>query len=83
MKKLLLTTIAALCVVSVWAWKPIFIGHRGSYMGVMNTVEAYNNGVDHYGYQGLECDVRVTADGHYVISHDETTNSVGGNLTVA
>lgn len=36
-----------------------------------------------YGYQGLECDVRVTADGYYVISHDETTNSVGGNLTVS
>lgn len=83
MKKLLLTIIATLCVVNAWAWKPIFIGHRGSYMGVMNTVEAYNNGVDHYGYQGLECDVRVTADGYYVISHDETTNSVGGNLTVA
>ena len=42
---------------SAGAWKPIFIGHRGSYMGVMNTAEAYNNGVDHYGYQGLECDV--------------------------
>ena len=83
MKKLLLTIIATLCVVNAWAWKPIFIGHRGSYMGVMNTVEANNNGVDHYGYQGLECDVRVTADGYYVISHDETTNSVGGNLTVA
>ena len=83
MKKLLLTTISALCMLNAWAWKPIFIGHRGSYMGVMNTVEAYNNGVDHYGYQGLECDVRVTADGYYVISHDETTNSVGGNLTVA
>ena len=68
---------------SAGAWKPIFIGHRGSYMGVMNTAEAYNNGVDHYGYQGLECDVRVTADGYYVISHDETTNRVGGNLTVA
>lgn len=52
-------------------------------MGVMNTAEAYTNGVDHYGYQGLECDVRVTADGYYVISHDETTNAVGGNLTVA
>ncbi len=83
MKKLLLTTIAISCIACAWAWKPTFIGHRGSYMGVMNTVEAFTNGVDHYGYQGLECDVRVTADGHYVISHDETTNSVGGNLTVA
>ena len=83
MKKLLLATLALACALSAGAWKPIFIGHRGSYMGVMNTVEAYNNGVNHYGYQGLECDVRVTADGYYVISHDETTNAVGGNLTVA
>ncbi len=83
MKRLLLATLAALCMMSAWAWKPIFIGHRGSYNGVMNTVEAFNNGVDYYGYDGLECDVRVTADGHYVISHDETTNAVGGNLTVA
>ena len=83
LKRLLLTIVASSCVLGVFAWKPIFIGHRGSFMGVMNTVEAYNNGVNHYGYQGLECDVRVTADGYYVISHDETTNSVGGNLTVA
>ncbi len=83
MKRLILTIITLACTISTWAWKPIFIGHRGSYLGVMNTVEAYNNGVDHYGYQGLECDVRVTADGYYVISHDETTNAVGGNLTVA
>ena len=83
MKRLLFAIIAVACVFSAWAWKPIFIGHRGSYMGVMNTVEAYTNGVEHYGYQGLECDVRVTSDGYYVISHDETTNAVGGNLTVA
>lgn len=83
MKKLLLLILAFSCGLGAAAWKPIFIGHRGSYKGVMNTVEAFNNGVDYYGYQGLECDVRVTADGHYVISHDETTNGVGGNLTVA
>ncbi len=83
MKRLLLTMLAMACIVGAWAWKPTFIGHRGSYKGVMNTVEAYTNGVDYYGYQGLECDVRVTLDGYYVISHDETTNAVGGNLTVA
>ncbi len=83
MKRLLLTVLAMACIVAAWAWKPTFIGHRGSYKGVMNTVEAYTNGVDVYGYQGLECDVRVTLDGYYVISHDETTNAVGGNLTVA
>ncbi|MBR5170901.1 MAG: hypothetical protein IKW85_10090 [Muribaculaceae bacterium] len=66
-----------------WAWKPLFVGHRGCNIGVENTAEAYRNGVDVYGYDGLECDVRVTKDGFYVISHDETTNRLGGNLTVA
>lgn len=66
-----------------WAWKPVFAGHRGSYTGVQNTAEAFSNGVDKYGYTGLECDVRVTSDGYYVISHDETTTSLGGSLTVA
>lgn len=61
----------------------IYVGHRGSYTGVMNTAEAYRNGVDIYGFAGLECDVRVSADGQYVISHDETTAAVGGQLTVA
>lgn len=83
MKRLAITLMALCCLCSAWAWKPTFIGHRGSYRGVMNTVESYTNGVDYYGYQGLECDVRVTLDGQYVISHDETTNAVGGSLTVA
>lgn len=83
MKRLFIITIAIACVLSASAWKPIFIGHRGCYIGVMNTVSSFKNGVDAFGYQGLECDVRVTSDGHYVISHDETTNAVGGNLTVA
>ena len=69
--------------VDVWAWKPLFVGHRGCNIGVENTAEAYRNGVDVYGYDGLECDVRVTRDGYYVISHDETTERLGGSLTVA
>ena len=73
----------ALAVADAWAWKPLFVGHRGCNIGVENTAEAYRNGVDIYGYDGLECDVRVTKDGFYVISHDETTNRLGGNLTVA
>ena len=80
----LFTLFAALAlIVDAWAWKPLFVGHRGCNIGVENTVEAFRNGVDVYGYDGLECDVRVTKDGCYVISHDETTNRLGGNLTVA
>lgn len=83
MKKLTLIILAIAWAVAALAWKPTFIGHRGCFTGVMNTAEAFANGVEIYGYEGLECDVRVTADGQYIISHDETTNAVGGNLTVA
>ena len=70
-------------VVGAYAWKPVFVGHRGSYTGVMNTAEAYLNGINKYGYTGLECDVRVTKDGQYVICHDESTEKTGGSLVVA
>ncbi len=53
-----------------WAWKPLFVGHRGCNIGVENTAEAFRNGVDVCGKDGLECDVRVTKDGYDVISHD-------------
>ncbi len=83
MKKALLMMAMLLLAGQAWAWKPKFVGHRGGYKGVMNTAEAFRNGADYYHYDGLECDVRVTSDGQYVISHDETTNAVGGKLTVA
>ena len=83
MKKAIIVMAMLLVVGQAWAWKPKFVGHRGCNKGVMNTAEAFRNGADFYHYDGLECDVRVTSDRQYVISHDETTNAVGGNLTVA
>lgn len=83
MKKIALLALMALITLQAFAWKPLFVGHRGCLRGVENTVEAFRNGVDEYGYDGLECDVRVTLDGEYVISHDETTTRLGGSLTVA
>ena len=83
MRRVFTLLIVIAVVVDAWAWKPLFVGHRGCNIGVENTVEAFRNGVDVYGYDGLECDVRVTKDGFYVISHDETTNRLSGNLTVA
>ena len=84
MMRRLFTFLLVLAITAdAWAWKPRFVGHRGCNIGVENTAEAYRNGVDVYGYDGLECDVRVTKDGFYVISHDETNNRLGGNLTVA
>ena len=84
MKRLFaLLSITAMSAMSLYAWKPLLVGHRGSSIGVENTRESFTNGVEINGFDGLECDVRVTKDGVYVISHDETTNRVGGNLTVA
>ena len=83
MKKAIIVMAMLLVVGQAWAWKPKFVGHRGCNKGVMNTAEAFRNGADFYHYDGLECDVRVTSDRQYVISHDETTNAVVGNLTVA
>ena len=83
MRRVLSLLITLAVALNAWAWKPLFVGHRGCNIGVENTAEAFRNGVDVYGYDGLECDVRVTKDGFYVISHDETTNRLGGNLTVA
>lgn len=83
MRRLFTLLLVLAVATDAWAWKPLFVGHRGCNIGVENTAEAFRNGIDVYGYDGLECDVRVTKDGYYVISHDETTNRLGGNLTVA
>ena len=49
----------------------IFVGHRGSLFGVENIAEAFINGATHFGYQGLECDVKVTVDSQLVCWHDD------------
>lgn len=83
MKHFTTTFLSILIAFSAMAWKPVLVGHRGSILGVENTKDAFINGVEQNGYEGLECDVRVTKDGVYVISHDETTTRLGGTLTVA
>lgn len=60
-----------------YAWKPKCAGHRGSYRGVENTEEAFMNGINYYGYTGLEIDVKTTSDGEYVCWHDDELNRVG------
>lgn len=61
---------------------PLMVGHRGCGYAVENTAEAFERGAE-MGFNYLECDVRVTADGEFVISHDETTERVGGALKIA
>ena len=79
-------TILLLCLVctitQAYAWKPQFAGHRGSYRGVENTEEAMMNGINHYGYTGLEIDVKTTNDGEYVCWHDDDLSRVGHDVSI-
>ena len=51
----------------------IYVAHRGCKIngGVENTEQAFVGGIN-AGAKALECDVRVTGDLVYIISHDPT-----------
>lgn len=46
------------------------IGHRGSVWGVENTRTAFINGAL-AGFDGVECDIKMTADDRFLITHDD------------
>ncbi|MEP6800222.1 MAG: glycerophosphodiester phosphodiesterase family protein [Lapillicoccus sp.] len=57
---------------------PLVLAHRGSsYAVAEHTLGAYRLAVDE-GADGLECDVRLTADGELVCLHDRTLLRTGG-----
>ena len=58
----------------------LIVGHRGSQWGVENTRAAFINGAN-AGAWGLECDIRVDADGTFFISHDASYKRLGGPET--
>ena len=64
-----------------FAWKPIMIGHRGCRMGVENTEDAFLNAIKVYGFQALECDVKMTKDLVPVCWHDDNLKN-GGHESV-
>lgn len=82
MKKITAILLFACIVSQAYAWKPLFAGHRGSLRGVENTTEAFKNGVNFYGYTGLEIDVKTTKDGQYVCWHDDDLSRVGHNVSI-
>ena len=82
MKKITAILLFACIVGQAYAWKPKFAGHRGSYRGVENTEEAMMNGINHYGYTGLEIDVKTTSDGEYVCWHDDDLSRVGHSVQI-
>lgn len=58
--------------------RPLVIAHRGSsYAVAEHTQGAYRRALDE-GVDGLECDVRLTADGELVCLHDRTLERTGG-----
>lgn len=54
----------------------LFIGHAGCYSGIMNTETAFINAAVEKGYQAIECDLKQTKDGVFVVCHDDTFNGV-------
>ena len=66
-----------------FAWKPIMIGHRGCRMGVENTEEAFLNAIKVYGFQALECDVKMTKDLVPVCWHDDNLSKGPNNYAIA
>jgi len=58
------------------AGRPQVVAHRGaSYSAAEHTLGAYVQALDE-GAEGLECDVRLTADGHLVCVHDRRVDRV-------
>ena len=81
MKKLYLI-ILMLSAVLVSSAQPILVGHRGSGYGLESSEEAFRNAKD-LGYEYVESDIKVTRDTRFVLSHDDDTKRLGGNLTIA
>ncbi len=79
-RQLTLTLLAGVAL--VMCGRTLLVGHRGSDIGVENTAEAFRNGAAR-NYDFLECDVRVTADGKFVIMHDTDTKRLSDSLEVA
>ena len=73
-------TAALIIVGSLGMQAQLIVGHRGSQWGVENTRAAFINGAE-AGAWGLECDIRVTGDGTFVISHDDSYKRLGGPAT--
>ena len=60
----------------VWNYEVQFIGHAGSYYGLMNSEEAILYAAEVLHYQAIEVDIKQTSDGVFVLSHDDTFNGI-------
>lgn len=81
--KTFITVLAAVAAMAVLtSGRPVVVGHRGSDVGVESSVEALATGAKR-GYAIIESDIKVTADGQYVLCHDDSTGRLGGRHAVA
>lgn len=61
---------------------PFLIGHRGSpHTARENTLPSFEAALE-AGCDGVELDVRMTADGELVVHHDDTLAGPGGKLSI-
>jgi glycerophosphoryl diester phosphodiesterase len=57
------------------AGRPQFVAHRGgARLAPENTLVAFESAVSDWGVDMLELDVRLSADGHVMVIHDETVD---------
>ncbi len=82
MKKLFSLYIALTMTFTAFADRPYFVGHRGSYWAVENTKEAFELGCTRGDFDYLECDVKVTKDKKFVISHDDDVSRFNSSSKV-
>jgi glycerophosphoryl diester phosphodiesterase len=62
--------------------RPLIVAHRGaSSTAAEHTLAAYVSAIE-AGADGLECDVRLTRDGHLVCVHDRTVNRTSDSTGV-
>ncbi len=71
MKKLFSLFLTLSIAITATAAHPYLVGHRGSYWAVENTKEAFIQGATRGKYDYLECDVKVTKDKKFIVSHDD------------
>ncbi len=58
--------------------KPLVLGHRGyEQKSPENTLESFSQAFA-YGADGIECDIQKTADGRYIVFHDDELSRITG-----
>ncbi len=66
------TTTLTRAIEVVWNYDVTFVGHAGSYYGLMNSEEAILYAIQVLKYQAIEVDLKQTKDDVFILCHDDT-----------